>query len=109
MLHKNSTKKTQNSLELRQQLALLLLQETHRNGGCSRLLAKEIGVSVRTVQNWLQGNCFPNGVELLKLMSHSRRLRKGILAMSNVACFDETDLLQLKSEISQIIDEKMAR
>lgn len=48
----------------------------------AKLLANKVGVSPRTVENWLGGLCAPRGDELIRLMKECPALRDEIIEMT---------------------------
>lgn len=48
--------------------------------GAEKALARQVGCSPRTVENWLRGESAPSGEQLLRLMAECDGLAEAILA-----------------------------
>jgi len=57
----------------------VLTREYGEKRNAAKKLARAIGVSPRTVENWLSGICAPRGDEMISLMANCETLKNEIL------------------------------
>lgn len=78
MLHSKGKilpKITMNEIKLKEQLSVTLRKEMHSQYWTGKMIANALGVSERTVKDWLVGRRFPSGVDLINLMVLSPQVR----------------------------------
>lgn len=81
MLHSKGKilpKITMNEIKLREQLSVALRKEMHTQYWTGKMIANALGISERTVKDWVAGKRFPNGIDLMNLMTLSPQVREFI-------------------------------
>lgn len=56
-----------------------LLKEFGNLRGGAKMLARLIGISHRSVENWFSGECSPNGTQLIELMASNNAIAEEIM------------------------------
>lgn len=111
MLHSKGKilpKITMNEIKLREQLSVALRKEMHAQYWTGKMIANALGISERTVKDWVAGKRFPNGIDLMNLMTLSPQVREFIWD-STKSENDHIDKQIIKAVFRDFLDDVIER
>ncbi|OOH87185.1 transcriptional regulator [Pasteurellaceae bacterium 15-036681] len=98
MLHSKGKilpKIAKNEIALKDQFSTVLRKDMHDKYWTGKKVASMLGISERTVKDWVSGKRFPNGVDLINLMIISPSVRNFIWEITrSESCYIDKQMMK---------------